>query len=138
MIGPYISGDLRDRDTSGRFASGNKITRTGSKNKVSRDALNAVQSLASLAIQKLRSRIEAEDMSAIRLCLEYTLPRGGRTIDLETANPTAWADAMAQGDITVDEAAKAATALDKLANVAEIQDLVNRLDELETKLVDRK
>lgn len=136
---PQNAADLpTDRDTSGRFTGGNKITRAGSKNRVSKDALSAVQSLASLAIANLRVRIEAGDMAAIRLCLEYTLPRGGRTIDLDTANPNAWADAMAEGEISVDEAARAAQALGKLAGVAEIQELQTRLDELETSIGERQ
>ena len=82
-------------DGSGRFTPGNPFTRRGSKNKVSRDALTAVQDLSSLAIMRLRERIEAGDMQAIKLTLGYTLPRGGRTIELNTASPLKWADALA-------------------------------------------
>ncbi len=87
---------------------------------------------------KLRERIDAGDMQAIRLCLEFTLPRGGRTIDLDTANPMAWADAMAEGEISPTEAATAAQALVRLSEVAEIEELRRRIDELETALPPRQ
>jgi hypothetical protein len=137
---PIIPADQRSaaRDQLGRFGAGNPGRKPGSKNAVSRNALAAVQSLSSLAILKLRERIEAGDMQAIRLCMEFTLPRGGRTIDLDTANPMAWADAMAEGEISPAEAATAAQALVKLSEVAEIEDLKKRLDEMETALTEHR
>ncbi len=125
------------RDGSGRFTPGNPFTRRGSKNKVSRDALTAVQGLSSLAILRLRERIEAGDMQAIRLTLEYTLPRGGRTIELDTANPLEWADALAHGEVSPAEAATASQALAKLTEIAELDELRKRIDELEGVLADR-
>lgn len=136
MTQPQIPVDQRNdgRDAFGRFAQGNLGRKPGSKNVVSRNALIAVQNLSSLAVMRLRERIDAGDMSAIRLCLEYTLPRGGRTIDLDTANPNAWADALAEGEISPTEAATAAQALVKLSEVAEIEDIRKRLDELEASI----
>lgn len=126
------------RDGGGRFLPGQGGRPRGTKNVVSRNTLTAVQSLSSLAVMKLRERIEAGDMQAIRLCLECTLPRGGRTIDLDTANPMAWADAMAEGEISPTEAATAAQALVRLSEVAEIEELRRRIDELETALPARQ
>ena len=137
---PIIPVDQRSaaRDQLGRFGPGNPGRTPGSKNAVSRAALTAVQNLSSLAVMKLRERIDAGDMQAIRLCLEFTLPRGGRTIDLDTANPMAWADAMAEGEISPTEAATAAQALVRLSEVAEIEELRRRIDELETALPARQ
>lgn len=137
---PLNSADQRSsaRDQLGRFGAGNPGRTPGSKNVVSRAALTAVQNLSSLAVMKLRERIDAGDMPAIRLCLEFTLPRGGRTIDLDTANPMAWADAMAEGEISPTEAATAAQALVRLSEVAEIEELRRRIDELESALPARQ
>lgn len=139
---PFRPDNLRPdgRDALGRFGPGNPGKPVGarSKNQVSRAALTAVQGLSSLAILKLRERIDAGDMQAIRLCLEFTLPRNGRAIELDSADPSAWADALAHGEISPDEAARAAQALAKLSDVAEMEDLRKRLDELETALADRR
>lgn len=126
-----------ERGPSGQFLPGQGGRPRGTKNAISRNALTAVQGLSSLAILKLRERIDLGDMQAIRLCLEFTLPRGGRTIELDTTDPTAWADALAHGDVSPTEAATAAQALVKLNEVAELDELRKRIDELETNLSGR-
>jgi hypothetical protein len=50
----------------------------------------------------------------------------------------AWADAMAEGEISPTEAATAAQALVRLSEVAEIEELRRRIDELETALPARQ
>ncbi len=70
-------------------------------------------------------------MSAIKFTLEFTLPRGGRSIDLDTNDPTAVADALATGEISPDEADKIASAFGKLQSINEIDALRQRLEELE-------
>lgn len=120
-----------ERRTDGTFAPGHGGRPRGTKNAVSRNALAAVQNLSSLAILKLRERLDAGDMQAIRLTLEFTLPRGGRTVELDTTDPTAWADALAHGDVSPTEAATAAQALVRLNEVSEIAELAKRIDEFE-------
>ena len=127
-----------ERRSDGTFAPGHGGRPRGSKNAVSRNALTAVQGLSSLAIQKLQERIEAGDMAAIKLCLEFTLPRGGRTIELDTANPNEWADALAHGEVSPTEAAQAAQALAKLNEAGEIAELAKRIAELEAALPERR
>ena len=127
-----------ERRTDGTFAPGHGGRPRGTKNAVSRNALTAVQGLSSLAILKLRERIEAGDMQAIRLCLEFTLPRGGRTIETDSTDPMAYADALAHGEISPHEAATAAQALVKLTEAGEIADIAKRLAEIEAALPDRR
>jgi hypothetical protein len=55
-----------------------------------------------------------------------------RVIDMPSSEPSAWADAMAAGEITVGEAGKAAQALKVIADTQEVKELRHRLDELET------
>ena len=55
-------------------------------------------------------------------------------IEVPSGDPSAWADAMAAGEITPDEASRAATALGKLKDVAELGELRARLDEIEVML----
>jgi hypothetical protein len=127
-----------ERRADGTFAPGHGGRPRGTKNAVSRNALTAVQNLSNLAILKLRERIEAGDMAAIKLCLEFTLPRGGRTIELDTANPTEWADALAHGEVSPTEAAQAAQALVKLNEAGEIAELAKRIAEIEAALPERR
>lgn len=127
-----------ERRSDGTFAPGHGGRPRGTKNALSRNALAAVQGLSSLAILKLRERIEAGDMQAIRLTLEYTLPRGGRTIETDNTDPMAYADALAHGEISPHEAATAAQALIKLNEISEIGDLATRIVELETLLADHR
>lgn len=127
-----------ERRNDGTFAPGHGGRPRNTKNKVSRDALAAVQSLSSLAVMRLRERIEAGDMAAIKLCLEYTLPRGGRAIELDTTNPSEWADALAHGEVSPAEAATASQALAKLTEIAELDELRKRIDELEGALAERR
>lgn len=138
-LNPAILSDWSpQRDGTGRFLPGHGGRPRNSKNKVSRDALAAVQGLSSLAIHHLQQRIEAGDMAAIRLTLEYTLPRHGRAIELDSDDPRAWTDALAHGEVSPAEAATAAQALSKLAEIADIQELRTRLDELEAVLTERQ
>lgn len=136
---PQNTADMRSgRDASGRFLPGNQITRRGSKNKISRDALTAVQGLSSLAISKLHERIEAGDMAAIKLCLDWTLPRGGRTVETDSTDPMAWGDLLASGDVSPHEAATAAQAMVKLNEAGEIADLAARIAELEALIAEQR
>jgi hypothetical protein len=119
------------RRPDGTFAPGSGGRQRGSKNKVSRDTLAAVQGLSSEAVSKLAERMRAGDMGAIRLILEYTLPKGGRTIDLETNDPNAIADAAAHGEISPDEAARLAQAVKTVGDAADLRELKRQVEELE-------
>lgn len=120
-----------ERRPNGTFAPGFGGRPKGSKNKISRDTLNAVQGLSSEAVFKLRERLQDGDMGAIRLILEYTLPKGGRTIDLGTNDPNAITDAAAHGEISPDEAARLAQAVKTVGDAAELQELKRQVEELE-------
>jgi hypothetical protein len=141
MTVPIPTVDNRDgRDGFGRFAPGpGNIGRPrGSKNRLSREALAAVQGISSLAILKLRELVQAGEFNAIKLVIELTVPKGGRTIELNSTDAMAWADAMADGDISPIECATAAQALVKLNEASEIADLSRRIAELEAALPARR
>lgn len=118
---------------NGQFASGpgNPGRRRGSKNAISRNTLTSVQALASEAVAKLAERMRAGDMMAIRMILEATLPKGGRTIDLESNDPNAISDAAMMGEISPDEAARLAQAVKTSGDAAELNELKRQVEELE-------
>lgn len=120
------------RDANGRWLPGHGPGRQfGSKNKNSRAALVGVQSLAPEAIQKLRERMLEGDMAAIKLILEYTLPKGGRTVDLGSNDPNAITDAMVHGEVSPDEGVRMAQAIKTVGDAAEIKELKRQVEELE-------
>ncbi|WP_103729573.1 hypothetical protein [Novosphingobium sp. HII-3] len=119
------------RLANGTFAPGSGGRPRGSKNKVSLTSLKAVQDLSSEAVAKLRERVTAGDMGAIKLVLEYTLPKGGRTVELDSTDPNAIIDAAAMGEISPDEAARLAQATKTASEAAELKDLKRQVEELE-------
>ena len=119
------------RGPDGKYLPGFGGRPKGAKNKVSRLTLESVQALSSEAVLHLKERMRAGDMGAIRLILEYTLPRGGRTIDLGTSDPNAICDAAAHGDISPDEAARLAQAFKTAGDAAELKEIKRQVEELE-------
>ncbi len=119
------------RRPNGTFGPGNPGRVRGSKNKVSLASLKAVQDLSSEAIAKLKERVTAGDMTAIKLVLEYTLPKGGRTVELDSSDPNAIIDAAVMGEISPDEAARLAQATKTASEAAELKDLKRQVEELE-------
>jgi hypothetical protein len=119
------------RAPDGKFLPGFGGRKRGSRNRVSHNSLVAVQALSSEAVAQLAVRMRAGDMQAIRLILEYTLPRGGRTIELESNDPNAIIDAAAHGEISPDEAARLAQAVKTAGDAAELKELKRQVEELE-------
>lgn len=132
---PVNIGDYTEsgRLPNGRFGPGNPGggRRIGSRNAVSKQTLTAVQSLASEAVGKLREKMQEGDLTAIKLILQYTLPSGGRLVELETPDPTAIMDAAAMGEISPDEAARLAQAFKTVGDASEVKELKRQVEELE-------
>lgn len=129
------NGNLSDnhRLPNGRFGPGNPGggRKLGSQNAVSKNTLTAVQGLASEAVKQLADKMRAGDMTAIRLILQYTLPVGGRLIELETPTADAIIDAAVMGQISPDEAARLAQAFKTASDAAETKELKRQVEELE-------
>lgn len=124
-----INSDGRGPD--GRWLPGFGGRPKGSRNKISRNTLTAVQSLSSEAVMQLKTKMQSGDMQAIRLILEYTLPRGGRSIELDSSEPNALIDAAAMGDISPDEAARLAQAYKTAGDASELKEIKRQIEELE-------
>lgn len=129
------NGNLTDdrRLPNGRFGPGNPGggRKLGSRNAVSKNTLIGIQSLSSEAVKMLADRMRSGDISAIRLILHYTLPMGGRTVELDSPDPTAIIDAAAMGSISPDEAARLAQAFKTASDASETKLLKAQLEELE-------
>lgn len=120
------------RDATGRFVPGHSIGRPkGSKSAFNKQVLTALGDLTSQAMAVLKQRLNDNDLKAATFILQRFLPEH-RLTDVGSTDPTAWADAMADGSITVSEAGKAAQALKTIADAGEVKELRARLDEIES------
>lgn len=118
------------RDATGRFAAGNPGRTPGSKNRISNEALRAVKDMKDEAIIQLRAKLESGDWDAIIFVLSRILPKD-RTVELSDVSPSSIATALADGTLTPDEARNIATAISRLKDIDQLDEMRARLDELE-------
>lgn len=131
-----ISDNLK-RGPGGRFLPGSGGRPRGSKNKAAAGVHAAIVELGPQAVAVLKNRLNANDTKAALAILKYILP-DSRLVELESADPAGISMALVNGEITPSEAATMAGALGKLANVEQVQRLVERLDELEMLILNGK
>ncbi|WP_439567750.1 hypothetical protein [Sphingopyxis sp.] len=126
---------LYPRDAGGRFGPGNPGRTPGSKNRVRRERLAAVQELFPRAIEVLTERLDAGDIGAAKMVLDACLPARGRTVDFDgDVSPEAIESALADGAITPTEAAQVASALKSVREVSDLEALTKRLEAIESAL----
>lgn len=125
------------RDKLGRFApgKGNIGRPVGAKAKVSRDLLAQIKAMGPMAIQKLWEAVANGDQWAVQAVMQYTLPKD-RTIAFEGATPDDITAALEAGDISAAEANQIANALAKLATVNDLDEIKNKIIELEAIVID--
>ena len=120
------------RDEKGRIKPGFGGRQKGSRNKVSREAVKAVQDLSPIAIQGLAVLIRQTNFAAIKYCLDYVLPRDGRTIDLDgTSDPHKLIEAVTSGEISPSEFARITQGMKAALDAAELKELKAQVDDLE-------
>jgi len=88
------------------------------------------------AVTNLLDALNAKEQWATTLVLRYALPPT-RTVELDDAEPETIKQALIDGDISTNEAKEIATVIEKLKSVANIDDLRNRLAELEAMVAQR-
>lgn len=120
------------RDGAGRFKPGQGGRPPGVRNRKPSGALAAIQSLSDEALIQLGQLVRDKNFAAIRLVLEYTLPRGGRTVDLDgTADPNELIAAVTTGEISPDEFARIAQGWKTASDAADLKELKQQVEELE-------
>jgi hypothetical protein len=123
---------VEGRGADGRWLPGYGGRARGSKNKTSTKLLKDVHSLSDDAFEQLASKVRAGDWPAIKLVLDYTLPRNGRTIDLDgTADPNSLIEAATSGEISPDEFARLAQGWKTVSDAADLKDLKYQVEQLE-------
>lgn len=120
------------RNERGHFLPGQGGRPPGSRNRKPSMALSAIQSLSDEALRQLGVLVSQGNFAAIRLVLEYTLPRGGRTVDLDgTADPNELIAAVTSGEISPDEFARIAQGWKTAVDAAEMGEIKRQIDDLE-------
>lgn len=120
------------RDSTGKFKPGQGGRPAGVRNRKPSGALAAIQSLSDEALIQLGQLVREKNFAAIRLVLEYTLPRGGRTVDLDgTADPNELIAAVTNGEISPDEFARIAQGWKTAVDAADMKEIKSQIDELE-------
>lgn len=121
-----------ERNSAGQFKPGQGGRPPGVRNRKPSGALAAIQSLSDDALVQLAQLVREKNFAAIRLVLEYTLPRGGRTIDLDsTADPNELIAAVTSGEISPDEFARVAQGWKTASEAADLADIKAQILELE-------
>ena len=129
---PWIPASARDPAT-GRLLPGGPGRKPGSRNRQSREAVAGVQALAPAAIDGLRVLIAQHSFPAIKFVLDATLPRDGRTIDLDaTSNPHDLIEAVTSGEINPAEFARLTQGMKAALDASELKELRASVDDLET------
>lgn len=129
---PVPAGWAPERDNGGRFKPGQGGRPPGVRNRKPSGALAAIQSLSDEALIQLASLVREKNFAAIRLVLEYTLPRGGRTVDLDgTADPNELIAAVTNGEISPDEFARIAQGWKTASDAADLSQLKAQVEEIE-------
>lgn len=121
-----------DRDERGRWLT-TPGRLPGSRNRVSAEALASIKAMGPDALIKLREHLNdkesASHWKACELVLKYILPPA-RTVELDNAEPATIMNAFIDGTLSSSEAKELATAIEKLRNVASIDDLMRGIEEL--------
>lgn len=121
-----------ERDNAGRFKPGQGGRPPGVRNRKPSGALAAIQAMSDVALAKLAEALTRGDFAAIRYVLDMTLPRGGRTIDLDgTADPNELIASVTSGEISPDEFARIAQGWKTASEAADLADIKSQLSELE-------
>lgn len=99
--------------------------------------LTNIKAMGPDAVNKLRDALNDKDSAshwkALELILRYCLPPA-RTVELDDAEPATVMQAFIEGLLTAEETKAIATAMEKLKNVTDINEMRERLTELEKML----
>ncbi|MCK1306243.1 hypothetical protein [Bradyrhizobium sp. 45] len=121
------------RVENGHFAKGGPGRPPGSRNKLSAMMLADIKQMGPDAIIKLREHLSDKDSpshwKALEIILRYCLPPA-RTVELDDAEPATIMQSFIDGTLSADEARALAIAIEKLKNVADMDDILRELQEL--------
>lgn len=123
------------RDSQGRWLRGPGRP-IGSKNKISSELAKQIRALGPRAVEALASAIDEKQSWAVQLVIKMVVP--GRLIEMHGSEPADIRSAFETGEISADELRTISAGLEKLASVESIEELRERLTELEAMIAAQK
>ncbi|MCQ0971542.1 hypothetical protein MLD63_14040 [Paracoccus sp. TK19116] len=115
------------RDDRGRFVT-SAGRKPGSRNRVSQQAIAELRSLSDDAFRALRENVSRNDQRAVEFILSRVLP-SGRLVEMDlTAEGIS--EAVAEGEVTLNELKQIAGAASALKNIGEIDQMRRDIEEL--------
>lgn len=123
------------KDERGRFVSGpgNVGRPRGSRNRLSAQMLSDIKQMGPDAIIKLREHLNDKDspshFKALEIILRYCLPPS-RTVELDDGEPATIMQSFIDGTLSSSEIKEIAVAMEKLKNIANIDDIQRQVEEL--------
>jgi len=130
---PAISTALPDRRPDGKFVKGGPGRVRGTKNKVSRETLIAIQQMGPDALAGLLDNVGKGDQRAIEFVLERIVGNQ-RLVELDAATPDAIAQAIIDGDLNSSEAKAVTASLTSLKMLQDMGTINERMEQLEVLL----
>ena len=130
-IDDHNSKAIRNPDGTFLRGPGRKV---GSKNRVSRAAMEKIKELGPLAFEKLQENLDRGDMRAVEFVLNRVLP-AGRALEID-ATVDGIRDHLENGDFSESEARAVANVIEKLQRIEKVEELERRLNELTALLKD--
>ncbi|WP_136615005.1 hypothetical protein [Bradyrhizobium sacchari] len=122
------------RDGKGRWLRGPGRP-LGSKNRISSELAKQIRALGPRAVEALASAIDEKQSWAVQLVIKLVVP--GRLIEMHGSEPADIRDAFESGEISADEMKQISSGLEKLASIESIQELRDRLTELEALIANK-
>jgi len=119
------------RTEGGLFAKGGPGRPKGARGKAAKATLDRIKSFGPDALQALYEAIQAKERWAVEYCLNKLVPHNSRTIEFEGMDVDDIREAFKSGDISVSELKDIVSALEKIANVEEVDTLKQRIEHLE-------
>lgn len=123
------------RDATGKFLKGGPGRSKGALAKHSRTLLAQVKAMGDTAVEGLWTALQANERWAIEMVLSHVLPRD-RALEWNGVEPDDIREAICEGDLGIDEAARLATALVRLNDATSLDDLRKRIDDMEAAIGD--
>lgn len=144
-----VAAAAKGRGKDGRFAKGNAGRPKGARHKTTEAIEQLLDEDAKAITRKAVELAKGGDMVAIRLVLDRVAPpRKGRATRIRMPKVESLADvpqalssliaAMAAGEVSSEEAADAATVLERFVRATETADLDQRLRDLEARVGGRQ
>ena len=122
------------RSAGGQFARGNPGRPKGAKGRKGREVLEQIKALTPEALTALKAALDANERWAVELVLSKVIPTAGRLMEYHDTTSDDVHEALRTGEISATEAKDLSAAIAKLSEIEGVEQLKERLAEIESQL----